>query len=155
MVINVLATYVQMLTSWMWDLCLNDHLPATDEIYQRILDCAKKKSLLSLKITSMLWSERHMPDRRAEVSNLSSDNISLGDVGLSLCRGLVENLHEMMPKKFLHLHGVQRIVGTGSALIRNQVLQKQVEQVFGLPLVMSNNSEGSVGAALAAILEYT
>ena len=152
-----MATYVQMLTSWMWDLGLNDHLPATDEIYQRILDCAEKKSLSSLKITSMLWSERHMPDRRAEVSNLSSDNtyISLGDVGLSLCRGLVENLHEMMPKEFLHLHGMQRIVGTGSALIRNQVLQKQVEQVFGLPLVMSDNSEGSVGAAMVAIFKYT
>ena len=152
-----MATYVQMLTSWMWDLGLNDHLPATDEIYQRILDCAEKKSLSSLKITSTLWSERHMPDRRAEVSNLSSDStcISLGDVGLSLCRGLVENLHEMMPKEFLHLHGVQRIVGTGSALIRNQVLQKQVEQVFGLPLVMSDNSEESVGAAMAAILECT
>ena len=37
-----MATYVQMLTSWMWDLSLNDHLPATDEIYQRILDCAEK-----------------------------------------------------------------------------------------------------------------
>ena len=150
-----MATYVQMLTSWMRDLGLNDHLPATDEIYERILDCAEKKSSSSLKITATLWGERHMPDRRAEVSNLSSDNISLGDVGLSLCRGLVENLHEMMPKEFLHLHGVQRIVGTGSALIRNQVLQKQVEQVFGLPLVMSNNSEESVGAALAAILECT
>ena len=152
-----MATYVQMLTSWMRDLGLNDHLPATDEIYQRILDCAEKKILSSLKITSTLWSERHMPDRRAEVSNLSSDNtcISLGDVGLSLCRGLVENLHGMMPKEFLHLHGVQRIVGTGSALIRNQVLQKQVEQVFGLPLVMSDNSEESFGAAMAAILECT
>ena len=119
-----MATYVQMLTSWIRDLGLNDHLPATDEIYQRILDCAEKKSLLSLKITSMLWSERHMPDRRAEVSNLSSDNtcISLGDVGLSLCCGLVENLNEMMPKEFLNLHGVQRIVGASSALIRNQVL---------------------------------
>ena len=152
-----MATYVQMLTSWMWDLGLNDHLPATDEIYQRILDCVEKRSLSSLKITSMLWSERHMPDRRAEVSNLLSDNtcISLGDVGLSLCRGLVENLNEMMPKEFLHLHGVQRIVGASSALIRNQVLQKQVEQVFGLPLVMSDNSEGSVGAAMAAILKCT
>ena len=69
-----MATYVQMLTSWMRDLGLNDHLPATDEIYQRILDCAEKKILSSLKITSTLWSERHMPDRRAEVSNLSSDN---------------------------------------------------------------------------------
>ena len=152
-----MATYVQMLTSWMWDLGLNDHLPATDEIYQRILDCAEKKSLSSLKITSTLWSERHMPDRRAEVSNLSSDNtcISLGDVGLSLCRGLVENLNEMIPKEFLHLYVVQRIVGASSALIRNQVLQKQVEQVFGLPLVMSNNSEGSVGAAMVAIFKCT
>ena len=96
-----------------------------------------------------------MPDRRAEVSNLSSDNtcISLGDVGLLLCCGLVENLNEMMPKEFLYLHGVQRIVGASSD--KKSGSSKTSEQVFGLPLVMSNNSEGSVGAAMAVILKCT
>jgi len=65
----------------------------------------------------------------------------------------VENVEQMMSREFLDLHGVQRIVGTGSALLKNQVLQKQVEQVFGLPLVLSENADASTGAALAVIAE--
>ena len=139
--------------SWIKDLGINNSLPSTDELYQRILDCADKKGSTSLKVIPTLWGERHTPDKRGQVSNLTSDNISLGDVSLALCQGLVENLQEMMSKEFLQSHGIQRIVGTGSALMKNQVLQKQVEQVFGLPLVLSDSSEASVGAALAAVSE--
>ena len=143
-----------MLTSWMKDLGITDSLPSTDEIYQRILDsCADKKGSTSLKVTPTLWGERHIPDQRGQMSNITSDNISLGDVGVALCRGLVENVEQMMSREFLDLHGVQRIVGTGSALLKNQVLQKQVEQVFGLPLVLSENADASTGAALAVIAE--
>lgn len=142
-----------MLMSWMKDLGLNNVLPSTDEIYQRILDCADKKGSTSLKVVPTLWGERHNPEKKGQVNNLTSDNISLGDVGLALCKGLVENLQEMMSKEFLHFYGIQRIVGSGNALMRNQVLQKQVEQVFGLPLVLRESSEASVGAALAAISE--
>lgn len=150
---NILATYVKMLMSWMEDLGLHGYLPSTDEIYQRVLDCADRKSSTSLKIIPTLWGERHTPNKQGQVSNVTSNNISLGDVGVALCQGLVENLEKMMSKEFLHVQGVQRIVGTGSALMKNRVLQKQVEQVFELPLVMSECSEASVGAALAAILE--
>jgi len=151
---NVFATYFKMLTSWMKDLGITDSLPSTDEIYQRILDsCADKKGSTSLKVTPTLWGERHIPDQRGQMSNITSDNISLGDVGVALCRGLVENVEQMMSREFLDLHGVQRIVGTGSALLKNQVLQKQVEQVFGLPLVLSENADASTGAALAVIAE--
>ena len=142
-----------MLMSWMKDLGINNSLPSTDELYQQILDCADKKGSTSLKVIPTLWGERHTPDKRGQVSNLTSDNISLGDVSLALCQGLVENLQKMMSKKFLQCHGIQRIVGTGSALMKNQVLQKQVEQVFGLPLVLSDSSQASVGAALASISE--
>lgn len=142
-----------MLASWIKDLGINDSLPSTDEIYQRILDCADKKGSTSLNVVPTLWGERHIPDQRGQVSNITSDNISLGDVGVALCRGLMENVKEMMSREFLHFHGMQRIVGTGSALIRNQVLQKQVEQVFGLPLVLSENADASTGAALAVIAE--
>ena len=142
-----------MLMSWMKDLGINNSLPSTDKLYQQILDCADKKGSTSLKVIPTLWGERHTPDKRGQVSNLTSDNISLGDVSLALCQGLVENLQGMMSKEFLQSHGIQRIVGTGSALMKNQVLQKQVEQVFGLPLVLIDSSEASVGAALAVISE--
>lgn len=148
---NTLASFIDTLVSWMKDLGLNSSLPPTDQIYQIILDCADRKVSTSLRVIPTLWGERHTPDKRGQVSNVMSDNVSLGDVTLALCTGLVENLEQMMSKEFLRLCGVQRIVGTGSALTRNQVLQKQVEQVFGLPLVLNDGSDASVGAALVVI----
>lgn len=148
---NVFAVYVKMLTSWMKDLGVNDNLPSTDEIYQRILNFAEKKGSTSLKVVPTFWGERHIPDQRGYMTNVTPENISLGDIGVALSHGLVENVQKMMSREFLKLHGVQRIVGTGSALMRNQVLQKQVEQVFGLPLVLCENIDASTGAALAVL----
>ena len=148
---NVFAVYVKMLTSWMKDLGVNDSLPSTDEIYQRILNFAEKKGSTSLKVVPTFWGERHIPDQRGHMTNVTPENISLGDIGVALSRGLVENVQKMMSREFLQLHGVQRIVGTGSALMRNQVIQKQVEQVFGLPLVLRENVDASTGAALAVL----
>ena len=140
-----------MLMSWMKDLGMNDNLPSTDEIYQRIFYYAEKKGSTSLKVDPTFWGERHIPDQLGQVTNVTPENISLGDIGVALSRGLVENVQKMMSREFLQLHGVQRIVGTGSALMRNNVLQKQVEQVFGLPLVLCENVDASTGAALAVL----
>ena len=148
-----MATFVKMLTSWFKDLGIEESLPSADEIYRRILACADEKGSTSLQVVPTLWGERHTPDQRGQVSNITSQNISLGDVGLALCRGIVENIQEMMPRDLLHLHGVKRIVCAGSALMRNQVLQRQVEQVFGLPLVLIEHADASTGAAMAALLE--
>lgn len=137
--------------SWMKDLGVNDSLPSTDEIYQRILYYTEKKGSTSLKVDPTFWGERRFPDQLGQVTNVTPENISLGDIGVALSRGLVENVQKMMSREFLQLHGVQRIVGTGSALMRNQVLQKQVEQVFGLPLVLRENVDASTGAALAVL----
>lgn len=148
-----MATFVKMLTSWMRDLGLEESLPCTDEIYHRILACADEKGATSLQVVPTLWGERHSPDQRGQVNNLTSGNISLGDVGLGLCRGVIENIQEMMTRDFLHLHGVRQIVCAGSALMRNQVLQKQVEQVFELPLILNELADASIGAAIVTLLE--
>ena len=44
---------------------------------------------------------------------------------------------------------VQRILGCGSALERNPVLQKHIEQVFSLPLLLTA-ADAAKGAALAS-----
>ena len=140
-----------MLMSWMKDLGVNDSLPSTDEIYHRILNSTEKKGSTSLKVDPTFWGERYIPDQRGQVSNVTPENISLGDIGVALSHGLVENVQKMMSREFLKSHGVQRIVGTGSALMKNQVLQRQVEQVFGLPLVLRENVDASTGAAFAVL----
>ena len=140
-----------MLKSWLQELGVSDGVLSMDDIYQKVLDCAGKKGSTTLRVLPTFWGERHTPDQKGEICNVSSDNITLGDAGLALCRGLIENMQRMVSRDFLLCHSVQRIVGTGSALMRNPVLQKQVEQVYGLPLVLRGSVDASVGAALAVM----
>lgn len=149
---NIFATFVDTLLTWMKELGIQNNLPSTDAIYGKLLDSADRKGSTTLKVNPKLWGERHTPEERGRVSNLTCSNISLGDVTLALGQGFVENFEKMMSREFLRSHGIQRIVGCGSALVKNKVLQKQVEQVFGLPLVINDSSDASVGAALAAVM---
>lgn len=147
---NALAAFVSALQSWLVDLGIPS-VPSEGEVYTKLLNCASKRTSTTLKMKPTLWGERHAPDQRGQVSLVSPENSSLGDITASLCRGIVENLHEIMPREFLVSCGVQRVVGIGTALERNRVLQKLVEQVLGFPLVMSEGRDASYGAALALL----
>ena len=50
----------------------------------------------------------------------------------------------------MHAHvQVQRVVGSGSALVRNRVLQRHAEEVLGMPLVIKEGVDAPLGAAMA------
>ena len=59
----------------------------------------------------------------------------------------------MMSQDVLLAAGVKRIVGSGTALVKNSVLQKEIEKLYMLPLVLCKGSEAdaAVGAALAML----
>ena len=62
----------------------------------------------------------------------------------------------MMPQEVLSSNNIQRIVGSGTALMRNKLLQQEIERQYKLPLVMCEDSkaDAAVGAALA-VLKYS
>ncbi len=104
-----------------------------------------------LSISPTVYGERHLPNQRASVSNITPFNTTLGSVYSALSRGLITNLHSMMSQDFLLAAGVQRIVGSGTAVVKNKKIQQEIEQQYKLPLVLSEESEAdaAVGAALA------
>lgn len=57
----------------------------------------------------------------------------------------------MMPQEILKRRGIERIVGNGSGLVRNAVLQKEVSHWFKLPLELGQSGDAALGAALASI----
>lgn len=57
----------------------------------------------------------------------------------------------MMPKEILQSASIERIVGNGSGLSRNKVLQREVQQLYQLPLVFTEGGDAAKGAALAVI----
>jgi len=139
-----------MLQSWMNEIGITTSLDR-QQLYSNLLQCALSKDNTSLEIRPVIWGERHDTSLTGQASQITSNNISLGDVTLALLQGIVQNLHSMISSEKLASCGVQRIVGTGSALTKNPVLQRQAERLWKLPLITKKKSDASLGAALAVV----
>ncbi|CAG0914471.1 unnamed protein product [Notodromas monacha] len=124
---------------------------ADDTLWQVLTRAAAGDDALNTNSTAspLLFGERHLPASRGSISNLGPDGFSASGVTRALCRGLVSNLLAMMPVKFLRASGVQGILGTGSALIKNQALRDEVGLQFELPFVLRQSGDAAVGAAKA------
>jgi sugar (pentulose or hexulose) kinase len=76
--------------------------------------------------------------------------LTLGDLARGLARGIAENLANMLPREVLD--GRTRVVGSGNALRRSQLLRVMATEVLGADLVMSDNQEeAACGAAKNAL----
>ena len=126
------------------------------KIWDRIHALGVESADTDIQITPTIYGERHNPNQRGCVENITPLNVSLGSVYTALCRGLINNLHGMMSQDFLLAAGVQRIVGSGTAIMKNTIMQKEIENQYKLPLNLCEGSEAdsAVGAALA-VLKYS
>lgn len=82
------------------------------------------------------------------MTSIAASELSLGHVTRAVCRGLVENLCSMLPLQRLLETGVRRVLGSGSALARNEVLRQEVERIFPFPVVYGKDVDAAVGAAM-------
>ncbi|XP_040005507.1 sedoheptulokinase isoform X2 [Xiphias gladius] len=142
---NVLATFVKMLTAWMKEL---DAEPSDSCLYEKLIGCALNQETSDLRVSPTILGERHNPLSLGQVTNISASNLSLGHVTRALCRGVLDNITSMMPAEHLQQAGVSRIVGSGSALARNEVLRQEVGKAFPQPVVYGQNAESAVGVAM-------
>lgn len=146
---NVLATFVKMLQQWMLDL--GCPIPQS-KVWEKLIALGLAAPPTSpMKIKPHLLGERHDPTAKASVENIDLSNIQLGPVFKSLCDSLIENLHCMMPKEILRSANIKRIVGNGSGLSRNVVLQRAVEHYYSLPLEFTSGGDAAKGAAVAVL----
>ena len=91
---NVMASFVRMLQSWMQDLGFG--VPQS-LIWDKMLTLTKQSNSTeqAMTIIPTLFGERHLSRLpAAEVSNINSGNISLGNVAKALFEGLITNLHK-------------------------------------------------------------
>ncbi|KAK2828779.1 hypothetical protein Q5P01_019813 [Channa striata] len=128
---NVLATFVEMLISWIKDLGAD---MSDSHVYEKLIGSALNQETSDLRVSPTILGERHNPRCLGQVTNICATNLSLGHVTRALCRGVLDNIASMMPAEHLQQGGVNRIVGTGSALARNEVLRQEVEKVFPQPV---------------------
>ncbi|XP_074528494.1 sedoheptulokinase [Halichoeres trimaculatus] len=142
---NVLATFVKMLRTWMKEL--GAELSDSD-LYEKLIHSALNQETSDLRVSPTLLGERHAPLCLGHVSDISPTNLSLGHVTRALCRGVMDNITSMMPAEHLQQAGVSRIVGSGSALDRNEVLRQEVEKAFPQEVVYGKNADSAVGVAM-------
>uniref|UniRef100_A0A665T5Y9 Sedoheptulokinase n=1 Tax=Echeneis naucrates TaxID=173247 RepID=A0A665T5Y9_ECHNA len=142
---NVLANFVEMLTAWMKEL---DAELSDSCLYEKLIGCALNQESSDLNISPTILGERHNPLSLGQVTNISTSNLSLGHVTRALCHGVLDNITSMMPIECLQQAGVRRIVGSGSAVARNEVLRQEVEKAFPQPVVYGQNADSAVGVAM-------
>lgn len=142
---NVLATFVGMVTEWIRELGLDIN---SSTIYTQSIQAALNQHSTDLLISPTIFGERHAPDHLGSASSISAANVSLGHMTRALCRGIVQNLLSMLPPRRLQESGVQRIMGSGNALSRNEVLKQEVEKAFPLPVVYGKDVDSAVGVAM-------
>ncbi|XP_040856645.1 sedoheptulokinase [Ochotona curzoniae] len=148
---NVLAMFVHMLQQWTADLGLEVQ---ESTVYSRMIQAAAQQRETCLTITPTVLGERHLPDQLASVTKISSSDLSLGHVTRALCRGIVQNLHSMLPFEQLKEWGVQRVMGSGSALSKNEVLKQEVQRAFSLPVSFGQDVDAALGAALVLLRRH-
>ncbi|XP_063221563.1 sedoheptulokinase-like isoform X2 [Bacillus rossius redtenbacheri] len=146
---NALATFVRTLQQWTHELGFN--VPQA-KVWECVMALAENDAAVStLRVVPTLLGERHSPEQNATVSNIDPGNLGLGQVFRALCRGLIQNLHSMMPREMLLAAHIEHIVGIGSALTRNKVLQKEVQHWYQLPVQFVSGRDAAMGAACAAL----
>lgn len=146
---NALATFVKMLQQWMLELGFP--IPQS-KVWEKLIALGlDAPEGTNMKISPLLLGERHAPTTKASVENIDLSNIQLGHVFRSLCDSLIDNIHNMMPKEILLNANIKRIVGNGSGLSRNAVLQRAVEHYYSLPLEFTSGGDAAKGAAQAVV----
>ncbi|XP_077692952.1 sedoheptulokinase isoform X3 [Eretmochelys imbricata] len=145
---NVLATFVDMLACWMAELGYD---VLESRVYTQMINAALAQNATRLSICPTVFGERHMPEQLASVTSIAASELSLGHVTRALCHGIIQNLHSMLPFQHLKEAGVKRILGSGSALSRNEVLKQEVEKTFPLPVIYGKDVDAAVGAAMVML----
>ncbi|XP_068601040.1 sedoheptulokinase [Brachionichthys hirsutus] len=143
---NVLAAFVEMLAAWLKEL--GTELSETC-LYEKLIHCGLGQESSDLRVSPTLLGERHDPLCLGRVANISAANLSLGHVTRALCHGVLDNLTSMMPAERLRQAGVRRIVSSGSAVVRNEVLRQEVEKAFPFAVEYGQDADSAVGVAMA------
>ncbi|XP_074597243.1 sedoheptulokinase-like [Brevipalpus obovatus] len=115
------------------------------------LDDSDGDSELNAQFVATLFGERHCPNSRASLSNISAD-LSVQKLFKLICQGLIDNIFTMLSiEELKSTFKVSEIRGTGQSLARNpylfQYLKEQAHQK-GLKVSIEPQCDAQVGAVL-------
>jgi sedoheptulokinase len=151
---NILSAFVQLIYSW--QLSLNNISSLSpDNLWSRLIELGLQSSSVTIEhFSAALFGERHDPSMSASITNIRSINLAqLNDIGLvfrTICQWIIKNLFEMLGKDALI---IKSVIGTGSALMRNGVLQGELKEIVKGQVKFNEHSDAAYGAALFALMQ--
>ena len=132
--------------SWCLDLGMNP--PDRDHLFTQLNELGLKADD-QLTFLPHFGGERWQTDLRASIHGIHFNNFHLGQVSRALAAGIFTNLKGMLPAGIADHR--RRLVASGNALRLNPLLRSMAEQVFHLPILLSERTEeAACGAALHA-----
>ena len=151
---NVLSAFVSLIYSW--QLSLNNLSSSSrEQLWSRLIELGLQSSSSTIEhFSAAIFGERHDPSMSASITNIRSINLAqLNDIGLvfrSICQWIIKNLFKMLGKDALTMKSV---IGTGSALMRNGVLQGELKEQMKGQVKFNEHSDSAYGAALFALMQ--
>jgi len=138
------AWLAEAVQAWLRDLSL-PYL-ADDPLYEKLNEVGLAATD-ELTVHPAFLGERHDSTLRGRIEGIDLRNFTLGPLARGLARGILTNLRDMLPAAAYA--GRTRLLGSGNALRRNPLLQRLAEEVFDLPLVLTEGrEEAATGAAV-------
>lgn len=118
------------------------------DVVNGLAQTALEAGIAPLEVETTFCGTRNDPDRRGVISGLSNLNFTPEALSLGVIYGICRELHTLLGEKTA---GKSAIIASGGAVQRNEVLQKVISQMFGLPLILNTQKEeAATGAALFA-----
>lgn len=124
-------------------------LPDAQQLYSVLQTLAEPLGGTTLRACPSFAGERYDTQLRGSLTSISFENFTVGDIFAALSRGIVDSLQRMLPREMYV--GRREVVGSGNAIRRSSIMQRYIEEVFGLPLVVTSGGETTCsGAAFLA-----
>lgn len=152
-VLQYLITTIKKINQQFADVTVSE-----SKIWEKIIELGIKclnhekhqnKKDKTLKIKPTLFGERHEPDVFGSINHISLD-VDLGQLIVSFCEGLIENIFQMMSVELMVESGIETLIGTGSALIKNPILQQILDKKLNhkIQVIFTDGNDSHIGVAM-------
>ena len=134
--------------------CVPEVVLPEERIWSKLTELATSSAAKhsTIQIIPTVFGERHIPDPCVTLTGSRESYLNLGAIYRSVCEGIIDNLHMMLPCILLIESGIKQLILTGSVFDKNQWIKEHVEKLYGgsLTIVTGQGADSAVGAAKVA-----
>lgn len=147
---NAISLFVSNLHKFIQQVINNNSIDE-NTIWKFLIESCDESSESDLEFSPTFLGERHCPHVRASIMNMKTDNSNIIMIFRALCKGVIANIRSMASPELLKEKQITKIIATGSALLRNKVLQMELERQYSIPIECTRAVDSPMGAALLMI----